>query len=279
MGNKKLVIAAVYAHPDDGEIFAAGTLARWIDDGHEVHAICATNGDLGTKRLDVAPEELARTRAEELGCAMATLGGRPPEMLGFPDGSLSEHAPALKERLVRIFRTLGVDRVVTFDPWKHYVIHPDHVTVGRVASEAAAFACFPRLYPEHLAEGLLPRQPREIWYMMPTEHRPNRVVDIARTFDRKVASFLCHASQVEMLASWFVAGADPSNLTPEQRAELQAGARSFLEGMAGALASLAPGLKLVEAFYAVPVGPGHLDNFAEMFAETAGAPPGPVEVI
>ena len=36
--------------------------------------------------------------------------------------------------------------------------------------------------------------------MMPTEHRPNRAVDIAPTFDRKVESFLCHASQVEMLA-------------------------------------------------------------------------------
>jgi LmbE family N-acetylglucosaminyl deacetylase len=205
---------------------------------------------------------------------MATLGGHPPEMLGFPDGGLADHAAALKERLVRAFRRLGVDRLVTFDPWKRYEIHPDHVTVGRMASEAAAFACFPRLYPEHLAEGLLPRQPREIWYMMPTDHRPNRVVDIARTFDRKVASLLCHASQLEMLAPWFSpAGAQAS---PE---ELREGARFFLAGMAGALAGLAPKLELVEAFYAVPVGPGHLDIFQEMFAEAAGAPPGPVEVV
>jgi LmbE family N-acetylglucosaminyl deacetylase len=276
MEKGKLVIAAVYAHPDDGEFFAAGTLARWIDDGHEVHAVCATNGDLGTKRLDVLPEDLARTRAEELGRAMAALGGRPPEMLGFPDGALADHAAALKERLVRLFRGLGVDRVVTFDPWKHYVIHPDHVTVGRVASEAAAFACFPRLYPEHLTEGLPPRQPRDIWYMMPTEHRPNRVVDVARTFDRKVAALLCHASQVEMLAGWFVSGA-PKSTDPQ--AELREGARRYLEQGARTLAALAPGLTLVEAFYAVPVGPGHLDLFPEMFAEAAGAPPGPVEVV
>jgi LmbE family N-acetylglucosaminyl deacetylase len=74
---RKLVIAAVYAHPDDGEFFAAGTMARWVEAGHDVHAICATNGDLGTKRLDVSSEDLARIRAAELGRAMETLGGHP----------------------------------------------------------------------------------------------------------------------------------------------------------------------------------------------------------
>jgi LmbE family N-acetylglucosaminyl deacetylase len=276
---EKLVIAAVYAHPDDGEFFAAGTLARWVDAGHRVYAVCSTNGDLGTKRLDVTPEELARTRAAELGCAMATLGGEPPLLLGFPDGSLREHAAALKERLVHIFRQLRVDRVVTFDPWKHYEIHPDHITAGRMASEAAAFACFPRLYPEHLDEGLTPHQPREVWYMMPTEHRPNRLVDIAATFDRKVESLLCHSSQVEMLADWFVKGADPTNLTEEQKGKLRDGARGFLEKMARGMATMAPKLSLAEAFYALEVGPGHFDNYQDMFRETAGIPPGEPEVI
>lgn len=40
------VIAAIYAHPDDGEFFAAGSLAKWAKAGHRVHAICATRGDL-----------------------------------------------------------------------------------------------------------------------------------------------------------------------------------------------------------------------------------------
>lgn len=276
---EKLVIAAVYAHPDDGEFFTAGTLAKWVQAGHEVHAVCATNGDLGTKRLDVSSEELARTRAAELGRAMETLGGQPPILLGFPDGGLREHAAALKERLVHTFRKLRVDRVITFDPWKRYEIHPDHITAGRMASEAAAFACFPRLYPEHLAEGLSPHQPHELWYMMPTEHRPNRVVDISGTFALKVESLLCHSSQVEMLADWFVKGADPTNLTAEQKAQLREGAKGFLEMMARGTAALAPKLELAEAFYALRVGPGHFDNYQEMFMETAGAPEPPPEVL
>ncbi|MFT3774165.1 MAG: PIG-L deacetylase family protein [Minicystis sp.] len=274
----KLVIAAVYAHPDDGEFFAAGTLAKWAAAGHEVHAICCTSGDLGTKDRRVSPADLAKTRAAELAQAMAALGGHPPILLGYPDGGLREHAQAAKERLVYWFRKLRVDRVVTFDPWKRYEIHPDHIAVGRVASEAAAFSCFPLLYPAHLDEGLDPVQPREVWYMMPTEHRPNRVIDIGKTFRKKVESLLCHSSQIEMLADWFVPGADPTKLTPEQIGKLRDGAATFLEGMARGAAMIAPGVELAEAFYALPVGPGHFDNYQEMFREAAGAPLDPPEI-
>lgn len=290
----KLTIAAVYAHPDDGEFFAAGALAKWAEAGHRVFAICGTSGDLGTKRRDVSPGDLAKARAAELGQAMDTIGGQPPILLGYPDGGLREHAQAMKERLVYWFRKLRVDRVVTFDPWKRYEIHPDHIEAGRMASEAAAFSCFPLLYPDHLAEGLDPVQPREVWYMMPTEHRPNRVIDIGKTFRKKVDSLLCHASQIEMLANWFVPSADPTKLTPEQTVQLRDGAANFLEGMARGAAMISsssmglrsaepssapyPAIELAEAFYALPVGPGHFDNYQEMFREAAGAPPEPPEI-
>jgi LmbE family N-acetylglucosaminyl deacetylase len=273
-----LTIAAVYAHPDDGEFFAAGSLAKWAKQGHKIIAICATSGDLGTKRVGVPGEDLARERAAELARAMEVVGGEPPILLGLPDGFVRENAAALKERLVHCFRKLAVDRVVTFDPWKAYEIHPDHIEVGRMASEAACFAGFPLLYPDQIAAGLPARQPSEVWYMGPTQHRPNRVVDIRETFDTKVRSLLCHSSQIEMLASWFVPGADPNNLSAEQRSMLESGARTFLEGMARGTSMLAPQTELAEAFFAQRVGPGHFDNYQEMFMEMAGAPPSPPEV-
>jgi LmbE family N-acetylglucosaminyl deacetylase len=275
---EKLTIAAVYAHPDDGEFFAAGALAKWAAAGHDVYAICGTNGDLGAKRRDTSRADLARTRAAELGRAMEVIGGRPPILLGYPDAHLRDHAQAAKERLIYWFRKLRVDRVVTFDPWKRYEIHPDHIEIGRMASEAAAFACFPLLHEQHLDEGCEAVQPREVWYMMPTEHRPNRVVDIGATFQKKVDSLLCHGSQVEMLADWFVPGADPRALTPEQKAALREGATSFLEGMARGAATIASGVTRAEAFYALRVGPGHFDNYQEMFREAAGAPPDAPEI-
>ncbi len=267
-------IAAIYAHPDDGEFFAAGSLAKWAQQGHTVYAICATNGDLGSKRRDVSKEKLAETRAHELGLALATLGGQPPILLGFPDGHLSQYAAALRERLIYFLRKLAIDRVVTFDPWKHYEIHPDHITAGKMASEAAVFSCFPLLHPEHLEGGVTAHQPEEVFYMMPTEHKPNRLVDISATFETKVRSLLCHSSQIEMLADWFVKGADPTQLTDAQRAELESGARNFLQMMAQGVAMMKPEVPLAEAFYVQRVGPGHFQNYQEMFQETLGVPPG-----
>ncbi|MBL9007895.1 MAG: PIG-L family deacetylase [Myxococcales bacterium] len=276
--SETLRIAAVYAHPDDGEFFAAGTLAKWAAAGHTVYALCATRGDLGSKRRDVTRDDLAATRAAELGRALHLLGAQPPILLGFPDGFLRDHAAALRERLIYWFRRLRIDRVLTFDPWKRYEIHPDHIEAGRIASEAAVFSCFPLLHPEHLCDGVDAAQPKEVWYMMPTEHRPNRIIDISATFQKKVASVLSHSSQIEMLADWFVKGANPQALTDEQRAQLQQGTESFLDGMARGVAGMAPGIERAEAFFAQPVGPGHFQNYQELFMEAAGVPPAPPQL-
>lgn len=269
-GTRKEIVA-IYAHPDDGELFAGGTLAKWAAAGHRIHSISCTDGALGTKRLGLSPAEIASARARELAKAVQTIGGDPPIFLGFPDGDLRAHGDALYERLVYWLRKLRADRVVTFDPWKRYEIHPDHIEAGRRASEAAVFACFPNLFPAHQAEGLEAWQPSEVWYMTPTEHRPNRIVDIAATLPKKVEALLCHESQVEMLADWFVAGADPRNLTEAERGQLRDGATRYLTTMAEEAARLAPGkVSLAEAFYALATGPGHFDNYKEMMQETLG---------
>ena len=45
-------VLAIYAHPDDPEISAGGTLARWADAGAEVHVVVTTRGDKGTNDPD-----------------------------------------------------------------------------------------------------------------------------------------------------------------------------------------------------------------------------------
>ena len=39
---------AVFAHPDDAEICAGGTLAKWAAAGRDVHLLVLTNGDRGS---------------------------------------------------------------------------------------------------------------------------------------------------------------------------------------------------------------------------------------
>lgn len=270
----KRTIVAVYAHPDDGEFWAGGSLAKWAAAGHRVLAICATDGALGTKVRGADRRAIAETREKELTAALAAVGGERPIMLGFPDGFLADHAAALRERLVYHFRALRPDRVITFDPWKRYEVHPDHVTVGRMASEAAVFACFPLLHAQHADSGCEPHQPREVWFMGPLDHKPNRAVDITAFLDKKVEATLCHGSQIEMLADWFVKGADPRHLTDADRAQLRAGATGFLDGMGrGVAMGLGGKVEIAEAFYAVKTGPGHFDNQQTMIMEMLGMPP------
>jgi LmbE family N-acetylglucosaminyl deacetylase len=268
---KKKVILAAYAHPDDGEFLAGGTLAKWAEEGHQVYVICATNGNLGTKNLTMTKEKLADVRKEELNQAMEIIGGKSPIFLGFDDGFLRESMVELKEKLVYWFRKLQPDWIITFDPWKAYEIHPDHIEVGRIASEAAVFSCFPLLYPEHLKKGLRPHQPEEVWYMTPMEHKPNRLIDISTTFEKKIKAILCHQSQVEMLADMFVTGADPTNLTDEQKEKLHEGTYTLMQMASQALGSLSEGkVELAEAFYAIKVGAGHFDNYQDFLQEMIG---------
>jgi len=118
------------------------------------------------------------------------------------------------------------------------------------------------------------------------------VVDVASTLDTKVESFLCHSSQVQMLAAWFLRGptspaipadaGDPDTSDTSQGPALRAGARRYLETMARTAAKLAPreaGVELGEAFYALDVSPGHFGSFQEMFDETAGGDAGKVRVV
>ena len=58
-------VLAVFGHPDDAEIAAGGTLAKWCADGREVHLLTLTNGDRGSEDPKPDRAELAVTRAVE----------------------------------------------------------------------------------------------------------------------------------------------------------------------------------------------------------------------
>jgi LmbE family N-acetylglucosaminyl deacetylase len=256
-------ILAVYAHPDDAEFLASGSMAKWAEEGHQVYAICATDGSMGTKIVGRTRAEVAERRRDELTRAMEVIGGHEPLGFWFPDGSLRSHGEELKEKLAFWVRKLRADRIVTLDPWLSYEIHPDHITVGRIASEVAVFTCFPLYFPDQIEAGLDPLQPEEVWYMMPTERAPNRIVDIGDTFEKKVQSILCHESQVEMLADWFLTDADPLHLTEDEKQQLASGVHGLIRTMASGIGQRYE-IELAEAFHAVPCGPGHLDVVGEI---------------
>ncbi|MDQ1509955.1 MAG: hypothetical protein QOG50_1799, partial [Actinomycetota bacterium] len=97
-------VLAIYAHPDDPEISAGGTLAGWADAGADVHVLITTRGDKGSDDPDVDPEALASVRVEETAAASRVLGVT-AHHLDHPDGELADDR-ALRLELVRHVRTV-----------------------------------------------------------------------------------------------------------------------------------------------------------------------------
>jgi LmbE family N-acetylglucosaminyl deacetylase len=81
-------ILLMTAHPDDADIMAGGTVARWIDEGHEVHAAIFTRGDKGHDDSAMTPERVAALREVEQRAAAAVLGLTRLTFLDFADGEL-----------------------------------------------------------------------------------------------------------------------------------------------------------------------------------------------
>lgn len=272
----KLNIAAIFAHPDDLTFFAAGTVARWAEEGHNIFCICCTNGEVGTLRRDIIKKEVADKRKEELESANKILGITEKFMLGYPDAGFID-GQELRRELVHYVRKLTIDRIVTFDPWVKYEIHPDHVVVARMAAEAGAFSAFPLLYEDQLENGLEPYSCSEVWFMGLLGHKPNAIVDISQVMEKKIQAALEFDSTIELLTDLFGLKAKPGKITKEQRKVLDKNAHRLLESMALTIGKKYE-VKFAEAFYIQKTLPGHFDNFQEILSENLGNPPAPPKI-
>lgn len=274
---KAISVLAVLPHPDDVAFSAAGTLGRWVAEGHRVTATCCTSGNLGTLRIDQTREQVADIREKELRTANRVLGIHETVTLGLPDGGFIDPA-ALRQQLIGLIRHYRPDRLLTLDPWLPYEVHPDHQVVGRMASEAAAFAAFPLLHPEQLTGGVRPHSPSEVWFMGVLGHAPNCYVDIATSIDRKVASALEFECTLAILAKVFGPGIDPANVSSEERRVLAGHADTWLRSMAARIGAKV-GLATAEAFLIQRCLPGHFENMDRLTGEMLGDPPFPPTIV
>jgi LmbE family N-acetylglucosaminyl deacetylase len=193
-------ILLMTAHPDDADIMAGGTIARWTDEGHDVHSVIFTHGEKGHDDPTMTAEMVARIREAEQRAAAAILGVARVTFLDFIDGELGWTGQRLAEVTTRIVRDERPDAVLTHDPYagapEYRVpqLHPDHRAVGSAVVDACYFrAPGPLYYPEHRNSGLGPHRVRELFLIM-TEHADHGV-DVAATFERKVRAVRAHESQ------------------------------------------------------------------------------------
>jgi LmbE family N-acetylglucosaminyl deacetylase len=199
-------VLAVFAHPDDMEICAGGTLAGWAAAGREVHLLVLTNGDRGSDDATLSRADLAATRLRETEAAAEVLGFASARALSTHDGEL-QNTTAVQEAVVRRVREVHAETVVSCDPTSvffenRYYNHSDHRTAGWIALDSSfPGAGNPHFFSEHLGEGLGVQNVYDIWLGWSNE--PNRVSDVTATFDTKIAALMKHVSQVtEGITYW-----------------------------------------------------------------------------
>src|SRR3989442_2158088 len=192
-------VLGVFAHPDDPEFGAGGSMAKLAKDGANVTYVIVTEGSQGGEDLNQRDSELVSIRKREQRAAAKVLGIKRVEFLGYKDGHL---APDLKLRrdIVRMIRKHKPELVITHIPGRVLDApmggsHPDHIAVGE-ATMAAVYpdSRNPRAFRGLLKEGYEPHVVNEVW--IPYWTSGDFFVDISSTLDSKMESLKKHKSQV-----------------------------------------------------------------------------------
>jgi LmbE family N-acetylglucosaminyl deacetylase len=175
--HKGKVLLAIQPHSDDITLYAAGTVAKLMDEGYTGYLLRTTDdssGDYEGNRKD--NEEIARFFGME----------KAYDFMYKHHQMDAIQIQDLKGRLIFLFRLLKVDTLICYDPWEHYDENPDHIATAHAVEAARWMAGMRTDYPEHLDAGLRPYSPKEVYYYSRDARRANRIVDITNYMDKKV---------------------------------------------------------------------------------------------
>lgn len=186
-------VLAISAHPDDSELQAGATLAKWAAAGAIVNIVVCTDGSKGTWDVNADLPALVQRRQDEQRDALRLLGSSGEADFGpWVDGEL---ASGLQERdkVARWIRQFKPNVVIGHDPWKRYRLHPDHRHAGLLAVEGIVAARDPHFFPEH---GIAHHRPDHLLLFEADE--PDHVEAVtSEHLAAKINALEAHKSQLE----------------------------------------------------------------------------------
>lgn len=193
------VVLGVAAHPDDLDVIAGGTIAKFAAQGAEVHYLILTDGGKGSDDPTATSAELTQLRHAEQQAGLEIVGGKSITFLDYPDGEL-EVTMQLKKQIVKSIRSVKPDVVITMDPTVVYsadngrINHPDHRAAGQATLDAVFPLARDRLtFPELEQAGYLPHKTATI--LLSNANESNFFVDISQTIETKLNAIKAHPSQ------------------------------------------------------------------------------------
>ena len=181
----KLDLLVMTVHPDDAELGAGGTIAKYVAEGKLVGIIDLTKGELGTRGTAV-------TRAQEAAAAAAILGVAIRENLGLRDGFFQNDEES-QRRIIQAIRKYQPEIVITnaFDDR-----HPDHGRASKLVNDALFLAGLRRIetFEDHVAQE--PFRPRLQLQLIQDKYiKPDIVLDITPYWEIKEKSILAYTTQ------------------------------------------------------------------------------------
>jgi LmbE family N-acetylglucosaminyl deacetylase len=199
------------AHPDDCDIRAAGTAAKFAQMGHKVKFVAVTNGDAG-HQSEGGGMLAKRRRAEAMESARRL--GITYEVLDNHDGELLPTLP-VRQQIIRRIRQWNADLVIAPRPNDY---HPDHRYTGVLVQDAAYMVVVPNVCPDTPP---LRKNPVFLYeqdnFQRPNPFRPDVAIDIDDVWQKKIDALDAHVSQVYEWLPWVDGTLDSVPRDPAQR--------------------------------------------------------------
>lgn len=182
-------VLAIGAHPDDIDIYAGGTLLKYVEQGDRVNMCVVTSGNIG--HYDYSRDELAAIRQEEQRNAAKILGAE-IRFLGF-DERIVDDTPT-RNAIINAIRWADPDVILTHWPDDSSV---DHHIIGRIVKESLLCLKWKNQETEYPPISKLPK----VFFWEPNggfNFQAEQYVDITDQMERKRNMLACHKSQVEL---------------------------------------------------------------------------------
>lgn len=206
-------VLGIYAHPDDADVDAGGTLARFAREGSRVVVAVVTDGDAGGSDQDLH-QQMGELRRDEQRRACERLGVAELVFFdGYHDGMVTPTRDLVRD-IVALIRRVQPTLILTLSPeynWSSiYANHPDHRAVGAAVTDAVYPAARnPFAFPELLDAGLEPHVVQEVWFQGGPS--TNHVVELDQAdIDAKVSAVREHITQfddLDRMETWIRQGA------------------------------------------------------------------------
>jgi len=185
---------AIFAHPDDIEFVAAGTLLLLRERGYEIHYMNLADGCCGSTVH--GREELAHLRTEEARTACAVAGAvfHPPIA---HDLNIFYDRPTLA-RLAAVVRDVSPEIVLTHSPVDYMEDHTNTCRLAVTATFARGMPNFPTDPPRPPVDGpatVYHAQPHGNCDPMGSPIVPTHFVDVGQVMPTKTAMLACHQTQ------------------------------------------------------------------------------------